>query len=142
MGYCMRYIVTDDQPLSLDDVEGALKSVDPAYAITDGELYNGADLSGEIEINVRGDEICDEKLVELEEFAEDAEGESSQQVMVSLRNAKAVLAVRVLWQGRDAEPTLEKLDPAWDWLLSDRQGLMQADGEGYYDASGLILEVE
>lgn len=142
MGYYMRYIVTDDQPLLLSDIESGLKSVDPDYAITDDELHHGSELYGEIEINPRGGELCDEELGELEEFAKDSEGENKQRVIDALRGAKAILALRVLWQGRDPEPSLEKLDPLWEWLLSNRQGLMQADDEGYYDATGLILEVE
>ena len=61
--------------------------------------------------------------------------------MDALTNATSIIAVRVLWQGREPEPTLEKLDALWNWLLSNRTGLMQADDEGYYDSSGLILSV-
>lgn len=142
MGYYMRYIVTDDRPLSIADLDAALKATDSAYEIKDGGLYHGADLYGEIEINLRGEELGDEELGELEEFAEDSDGEQKQRVLAALRNAKSIVAVRVLWQGRDPEPTLEKPDPLWEWLFSNRQGLMQADGEGYYDASALIFEVE
>ena len=142
MGYYMRFIVTDQKRLSLDDLESALQSVDPEYAIVDGELHHGADLYGEIEINVRGEELCDEELGELEEFLEDAEGESKTLVIETLQSAKAIVALRVLWQGREVKPTLVKLDPLWQWLFSNRKGLMQADDEGYYDQSGLILEVE
>ena len=52
------------------------------------------------------------------------------------------VAVRVLDQGREPEETLAKLDPLWQWLLANREGLLQAEGEGYYGATGLILQVE
>lgn len=142
MSYYMRYIVTDDRPLSLSDLQAALTTVDADYSITDGELGHGAELYGEIEINVRGEELCDEELGELRDFVEEALGENKERVMEALRSANAMVVVRVLWQGRDSEPTLEKIAPLWQWLFSNREGLMQADGEGYYDASGLILAVE
>lgn len=141
MGYYMRYIDTDESPLSLDDLGAALTAVDAAYSITNGDLLHGDDLHGQIEINRRGSELCDEELGELQDFAEDADGENKPRVMDTLTNATAIVAVRVLWQGREPQPTLKKLDPLWQWLLANRSRLMQADDEGYYDKSGLILPV-
>jgi len=40
---------------------------------------------------------------------------------------------------RTAEQTLELLSPLWEWLLANRRGLIQADGEGFYDGQHLIL---
>jgi hypothetical protein len=37
---------------------------------------------------------------------------------------------------------LKAIDPLWRWLHANRRGLLQADGEGYYDAKGLVLELE
>ena len=141
MGYYMRYIDSDATPITLDELGPALSTIDAAYGIINGELFHSGDLYGEIEINRRGTELCDEELDELQDFAEDADGEHKQRVMDALTNATSIIAVRVLWQGREPEPTLEKLDPLWNWLLSNRKGLMQADDEGYYDSSGLILPV-
>ncbi len=56
-----------------------------------------------------------------------------------LQEAQATVAVRVLSQGRETGATLEKIDPLWDWLFDEYRGLLQADGEGYYDANGQIL---
>jgi hypothetical protein len=33
------------------------------------------------------------------------------------------------------------LSPLWDWLLANRSGLIQADGEGFYEGRNLILEL-
>jgi hypothetical protein len=46
----------------------------------------------------------------------------------------------VLHQGRSNEETLGLLAPLWDWLTTSRRGLVQADGEGFYDQGELILE--
>ena len=145
----MRFISIDDQDVSLNILESALKRENPAYLIERDEesdstgvlTYNGA-VYGEIEVNRPGDEVFEEESEELKEFVEDAEGERKSEVLSVLSEAKAIIAVRVLWQGRETEDTLEKIDPLWQWLFANRKGLQQAGGEGYYDASGLVLEVE
>ncbi|GAB5407291.1 MAG: hypothetical protein Aurels2KO_55220 [Aureliella sp.] len=141
MGYYMRYIDTESTPLTVDELGDALDSFNTAYSIMDGDLAHDGELYGEIEINHRGTELCDEELGELQDFVEDSEGEHKQRVVDTLKSANSIIAVRVLWQGREPGPTLEKLDPLWNWLLSNRSGLMQADDEGYYDSTGLILSV-
>ena len=149
MGYHMRYIVDEEKEINLDLIETALIRVDPKYNLAakdvekeHAELMLGDDLFGELEINRRGSELMDEELEELLEAIEDAEGDGVERVQRLLRNARFTVALRVLWQGRDSETTLEKIDPLWEWLFSEYQGLLQADGEGYYDADGQILEVE
>jgi hypothetical protein len=57
-----------------------------------------------------------------------------------LANVKAMVVVEAFWQGEESEATLAKLDPLWDWLFAHYNGLSQADNEGFYDQSGLILE--
>ena len=36
---------------------------------------------------------------------------------------------------------LQRLQPLWDWLFLFRSGVLHADGEGYYDADDLIVEI-
>ena len=59
-----------------------------------------------------------------------------------MKRAKVIVAIRVLWQEREVEPTMEMLDPVWDWFFETHDGLLQADGEGYYDKDELIITVE
>jgi hypothetical protein len=148
MPYYMRFFMTDEDDLSLAMLESGLKDKDAAYAITEkapiplgeaGQLMFEQNLYGIVEINqpVEGEE--------LEEFLEDLEdvrGEKKRIVLQVLENARAVVVVQVLSQGRETEATLEKLDPLWEWLFVHRQGLLHADGEGYYDQAGLVLEVD
>src|SRR5205823_6245487 len=117
-------------------------SLDSSYAVGDGELLYASELYAEIEINRRGEELCDAELVELQERIEGSHGPHTNRVLAALGAVTAMVAVRVLWQGRDAEATLEKIDPLWKWLFANRRGLMQADGEGYYESTGLILSVK
>jgi len=141
MGYYLRFIVTDPPPLSVAHLDAALRSVDPAYTIDGYDLRHGDGLYGEIEVNPRGTGLCDEELGELADFIEDAGEGDRARVLAVLKQATAIVAVRVLWQGREAAETLTRLDPLWGWLFDHRAGLLQADGEGYYDEDGRVLDV-
>jgi hypothetical protein len=140
MGYYMRFISTDDREITLSILEQALLKVDPRYSINAvGELRHAEDLYGLIQIDLLDE--CDEEIAELKEDVEEARGTRRAEVIKTLDEARTMVAVQVLWQGRETEPTLLKIDPLWDWLFSHRKGLQHADGEGYYDRSGLILQV-
>lgn len=151
MGYYMQFILTDDAPLRLGDIEAALKEADPAYALADvheepfehGHLTHDGALYGDIEIN----QVDPKEDEEYEEFREDImesgrPASKRKTVLNLLQQAKRRVVVQVLWQGRDTEATLQKIDPLWEWLFAHRKGLLHADGEGFYDGTGLILKVE
>lgn len=147
MGYHLRYLLTDPEPTTLDLLERALREVDGAYTIRrtgadeHGELLRGDELFGEIEIDRPG-ELFDEELVELREAIAGAEEEPRRIVEHALATATAMVVVRVLWQGREPEPTLDAIDPLWEWLFEHRTGLLHADGEGWYDDGELLLQTE
>lgn len=150
MGYYMRYMVTDGD-LRIEELQQALAAVDPAYRLeihaeprnNSGDLYYGDQLYAEVEVNRPGDELFEDEIDELLEVVEEAgDAEAPEQVARVLREATAIVGVRVLWQGRDPGPTLARLDPLWEWLHEHREGMLQADGEGYYDVDGLVLESE
>jgi hypothetical protein len=142
MCYYMRYIVTDEEGVSLLEIEQALQTVDPSYSIQDGDLRFGDDLYGQIEVNRSGDTLFEEEIEEFIAELEDIKGGSKKTVETALRSANTIVAVQVLWQGRETEETLGRVDPLWEWLFANRQGLLQADGEGYYSTSGLVLQVD
>jgi len=75
-----------------------------------------------------------------EELSQAREGPSRALVAQTLEGATAIVAIQVLWQGRSTDETLKRIQPVWDVLSANREGLLQADGEGFYDGSGLILE--
>jgi hypothetical protein len=139
----MRYIVTDARPIELPEVAHALPSINPAYRLElggrGGVLYHSNTPIGQLELNVPGDGLFDEEIGELHEFAEEASGAAGTMVRAALREASGILAVQVLG-GTDRAESL--LGPMWAWLFMHRAGLLQADGEGYSDAHGLILAVD
>ena len=144
MGYCMRYISADERKISLKELGTALALDDPEFEIdgdaAEGVLMYANDAYAQLEINEKGDGIFEEEIEMLREDV--AAAENGERVLEMLDRARNLLFVRVLQQGRDDEETFEKIDALWNWLLPRREGLVQADLEGYYDASGLILEVE
>jgi len=149
MGYYMRFIVDDEKDVGLDRIAAALKEADAAYQLAAwdrererAELCCGEDLYGEIEVNRKGTELMDEEIEELCADVEDVGGPGAERVIATLRRCKAMVVIRVLWQGREAVATLEKIDPLWEWLFANFAGLLQSDGEGYYDTSGVVLEYE
>ena len=147
MGYYMRYLVADERPVTVDTIATFFAGLGADYSTDPGEDEITVSHKGQpiahVTLNVPGDDLFDEEREELLEFAEDAEdGPAKRQVRATLRAARAIVAAQVLWGGRDAEAALSALDPFWAWLFAERQGLMQADGEGYYTAAGLLLEVE
>ena len=141
----MRFIVDDERPVTLEQVRGALLDAGADYGF-DGEeteatvTYRGHRV-GHLTLNVPGDGLFDEERAELIEFAEDGSGRGKSRVMETLRAARGIVAVQVLFGDRDTERTLATLDPLWHWLHVNRRGLLQADGEGYYEGQELILKV-
>lgn len=143
MGYYMRYFTSDARPVSLSEMEAGLRLFDPAYGITtegdSAELRYGDGLYGVIEINRPGDGLFEDEIAEEIEQIRDNDSPNRERVIQALRNANATIAIQVIYQDRDAESTFATMNLLWKWLFANRQGLLQADGDGYYDEFGLIL---
>ena len=149
MGYYMRLIVDDARGVSFGEIETSLRQTDSDYKIDRDEeddkegvlMYGGEDFA-HININKAGGGILEDDVDMLKEFVERNEGENKTRVLEVLDAADTIFFVRVLDGGRESEATLKKIDPIWKWFFNNRRGLLQADAEGYYDASGLIFEVK
>ena len=148
MGYYIRFISEDEKKISLSEIESALKSLDASYQIdrddiddVEGVLIYSDGVFGQIEINEKGDDIFEDEIEMLKEQVENAEGKGKEKVLNTLTQAKTLLFVRVLNQGRGWDETIEKIGPLLDWLDANRNGLVQADHQGYFKALELILEV-
>src|SRR5688572_16876795 len=130
----MRYIVTDEQPVTLPDVRQALEATGAGYRFEEGPaeitIEHGEYPVAQVTLNVPGDGLFDEEREELLESAEDGRGRGKRKVLDTLRAARQIVAIQVLTGARDMESTLALIDPLWDWLVADRAGLGQADGQG------------
>jgi len=69
------------------------------------------DLYGLIQIDLLDE--CNEEIAELKEDVEEARGSRRAEVIKTLDESRTMVAVQVLWQGRETEPTLLKIDALW-----------------------------
>lgn len=146
MPYRMRFLVTDTRLVSLDDLAAALQRIDRKYSLhrdgPEGTLeYSGTPVAA-LELDDAGDDVFGDELSELKEAAGEVDGKERLKVLEALETTRQIVAVQVLFGEGETEEVLSRLDPLWAWLFRERGGLLQADGEGYYDAEGLILEVQ
>ena len=142
MGYWMRFFDTEKKPLTLRSLRAGLHRSDGGFDISQGQLtYNGEDFA-QIDISEPGDGIFDEELAEFRANVAAKRGAKSaaakSEVLAILDSAKRTIVVRV---GGHAE-ALSLLDTLWDWLFSHRSGILQADGEGFYQDEDLILALK
>jgi len=149
MAYYMRFFATGDAPVTLPSVEEALRANDSAYALTDltGDPPSGALLTyageqyAQIELETPPDP---EEIAELIEEIDDSGSPRKNREMVkrALAEAGMVVVIQVLSGGREWDATTARLDPLWDWLHANHQGLGQADGAGYYHGDKRVLRTE
>ena len=102
------------------------------YAIFTRDFRSRSDLA------FAGDGDAEEERDELIEFAEEGNEAQKRRVIDTLRAAREIVAVQVLFGNGDTVWTLDRLSPLWTWLQSNRRGLVQADGEGYYEGDDLV----
>jgi hypothetical protein len=139
VGYYLRFLCEDGQPLVLDEIMSGLRDADPGFELdTDGRLTRGDELLAQLELTDATGRLFDAEIGELQQLARQG-GLPGQAIARRLESVRAVLAVGVLWQERTADRTLDLLSPLWEWLLTNRHGLIQADGEGFYEGQELIL---
>lgn len=145
MGYYMRFITTDKVLSDIPRMNGELKKLNPQWDLdreADAKrpsalLKFGSELYGEFEVNVPGDGLFGEEIGELLEFIQ--AGENREPIQSVLKEATAIYALRVLWQGRDYGDTLDQIQPLWERLFDLHSGLLQVDDDGYYDKEERIF---
>lgn len=145
MSYYMRYFMTDGAPPSLASIETALKHQDSAFAVvvdgtddTAGDLYHRDDLYAEIEINQRGDPLCDEDIEDFEEELNKQDDPNRSIALDVLKQATGMVVLHVLRAGHE-DPA--RLNVLWDWLFQTRAGLLQIDEEGFFNVEGRVVSL-
>ena len=150
MGEYKRFIDTDASPMSLATIRGALAERDPEFRLEDtsigdipsADIFLGDEMLGDLEISRPGDGLFENEVDELLDALAEVEVGDRRRVRRTLQSAKAVVTVRAMSPDRETQEALDALQPLWEWLLANRAGLLQADGQGYSDASGLILSMD
>jgi hypothetical protein len=145
MGHHLRFLVTDAEPVDLTDLGAALRTAGRAYKSqfdeSSGTVSRSGALFATFEVSTPEDGQFEETLGVLEEAAADGSGRGEAKVADALATAQAIVTVHVLEATSGSDPALAVLEPVWEWLFTNHDGLMQSDGEGYFDRRGLIFEI-
>lgn len=143
MSYYMRFMLTDGTPPSLPEIEAALKAADAEFTVLRdsvdddvGDLYHGEALYAEIELNHRGDPLCDEDIDDFVEELGKQDDPNREIALDVLNRATGMVVVHVLRAGHENADALNIL---WDWLFATRQGLLQVDEEGFFNQQTRIV---
>jgi hypothetical protein len=144
----LRYITTSADRITLEMLQDGLARIDPDYNVLStevdkvhGDLMYGETLLGTLELNLPGDEVFEDDVIELIALVRHSPDDRRPQVLDVLEAAQSIVAVRARWTGYDPESVFEKIDPLWDYLFTHFAGLLQIDGDGFYDNEGPVLDM-
>lgn len=143
MSYLMRFILTDGEPPSLDELETVVRLRHPEAVIVQeiddgdsGDLLVGDVPYAVIERSPRHDPLCEEDLDELREELIKQDDQNRTVALDVIDRATGMIVVQVLRAGHEDPQPLAVL---WDWLFAERQGLLQVDLEGFFDRDRRII---
>ncbi|SIN95321.1 hypothetical protein [Vannielia litorea] len=139
MPHRMRFFFTSPAPAlaTLPLPPGlALRNLAPPFAL----LCTGETPLAELELNTPGDGTFDAEIAEYLEKVALGSGDKAL-VTATLGSCTAILCAQVLFHGRSTDDVLNDLDPFWDALDAAHQGLIQADGQGFYQGADFVLNI-
>jgi hypothetical protein len=156
MAYFMRFLITGDYSPSVENMRQTLVSRDASYELISRQpvpyetlvLTHAGEEYAEIDFNRPGDDLfadeLDDLLEELDETVFDTEEDSRVRDVVAeqVRETRLILSAEILFGDNFLEDGIRLIDPLWDWLFEQTDGLLKIDNEGYYDADGLLLSIE
>lgn len=142
LGYYMRFFATGKPSPTLESVGEILRQAHPDMEFRDATLQQQGIPYGALEVNVAGEEMFEEERDEYLELLEDDESPGALRVRQVLRDCQATVVLQVLGSSVDLETILSRFDVLWETLLREPGGLMQADGEGFYEGPNLIWPLE
>lgn len=133
-------------PLTLASIGRALADADPDFRIVrdlpeddpdeTGQLLHGDDDFGVISVNLRGDPLCDDDLDEFREGLRAQDDPRRVEVLDVIARAAGMVALRLSNEGFAGS---DWLDPLWLWLFAAREGVLQIDDEGFFDADSELI---
>lgn len=144
MGYYFRYVTQTH--VSINDIESNLKKTNNQYELQHSQINDYIDLLyqhkliAHIEINRPEDDIFQEDINELIDTIGEPQNQAEQETLKQIHAANTLIAIEAIWEGANRDAALNKLDPLWAWLFQNHPGILQADGEGFYNANGLIID--
>lgn len=149
MAYHMRFFDLSRKPIGLAAIETALRVSDPAYRLTELADSNGSKamlalgdrVLGNLTILTESDQRFQSVMQERNRALANADDEYREAVEHTLAESKRFIEIELAETSEDDfDAALEAVDPLWDWLFDSREGLLHAEGEGYYQDGEIILE--
>jgi len=137
----MRFFADGAQLPALPQIAAGLRLIDRDFDIRGKELHRGVEHLGQIAVLHRTEDTFVDDVRMLLEQVDAVGGDAAPTVKDRLGRAQAAVAVQLLWGKRGTETTLDLLAPLWQWLFEHHDGLLQTDGEGFYDADKLLMEL-
>lgn len=142
----MRFLITDPGEVDLPDLAKSLRAINRRYQCEFEDESGTIALAGEevasVEILSPGNGSFDDQLAELEESASEGSGAGEARVADTLATVQLIFAAELPGKSNKRDGSRDAMEPVWEWLFSNRSGLLQVDSEGYYNEDGLIFELE
>ncbi len=142
LGYYMRFFATGKPSPTLESVGEILRQAHPDMEFSDATLQKQGIPYGALEVNVAGEEMFEEERDEFLESLEDDDSPGASHIRQALHDSQATVVLQVLGGSLDLETVLSRFDILWETLSREPGGLMQADGEGFYEGPNLIWPLE
>jgi len=148
MSLTLRFLGTDPRTLTFPALASALQRADARFKLTanpaavtrEARLHYGRAAVASLTLGPR--QHFEAQLADLRERVAEQAGRAAEPVLRQLDGVQWVLLMELTGSGIDAEATLARLDPLVSWVMAERVGLLQVDGEGFYDASGPLLALD
>jgi hypothetical protein len=142
MIYRMRFIVDDESVPEPEAIGERLADEDPHYALRgDSVLFEGRRLAG-VRVLRRGEEAFAAERSSALALAGGSEGEEVAMLRRLIESSSAIVAVDIPLADGSFEEAIDLLEPLWDDLEENHNGVIWAEGEGFYDEGELIVETK
>lgn len=135
----MRFFDTSQQGLELEELRPIFTH--PAKLTVEGDLHLNDIPIAIISIEDRRDSLFEEEIEEFQELLEDEPSPAAREVEIVLDKCQRIVVVQLFTTQGSLEESLQRIDLLWNHLTASRTGLVQVDGEGFYNSEGLFLEM-
>ncbi|MCO6382232.1 hypothetical protein [Oceanicola sp. 502str15] len=148
MSHYMRFFFTSPAP-ALSRLAATLPTALPRHSLRhlapedaprEAELYAGETLCAALDLTLPGTPLFTDEIAEFIAALEAGKGTGEMaRVRDVLTRCTAVLAAQILWQGRKTDEVMDDIDPFWDWIAAQHEGLLQADTQGFFEGYDRVL---
>ncbi len=139
MPFFMRFFDTSQQGLELEELRPIFTQ--PAKLSVEGDLHLNDIPIAMISIEDKGDSLFEEDIEEFQELLEDEPSAVAREVEIILDKCQRIVVVQLFTSQGSLEDSLQRIDLLWNHLTASRTGLVQVDGEGFYNSERLILDL-